>query len=169
MAECRGLFGVAMLQDVDGNMKGHKMSPLNYTGQKVIGPVRFEKEFWKEVNRVNNLKTTGTTQSKYWKLRGEGLQGGAYQAKFGRRWKKKVIEQLGKGGNAVRNVTDLMDHCIAEGKRIFKNTRYARSFVIYHDALSAWWSEAAQAHMRRKGFANRQVRGLGFTNHDTRY
>ena len=148
--------------------RGYKMWPFNYTGKKVIGPAKFKKMFWAEVNRVNNLKTTGTPGSRYWKRRGEGLSGGAYQAKYGRDWKMKVKEQLGKGNNAVCNVTDLMDHAIAEGNRLFKNTPYEKTWVMYHDALSAWWSAAAQEHMRGLRFHNRQVRGLGLTNRGTR-
>ena len=168
MGECRGLFGVMMKEDDQRNDHGCKMRPFNYTGQKVIGPVKFEKMFWGEVNRVNNLKTTGTASSKYWKRRGEGLPGGAYQAKFGRNWKIKVKEQLGKGSNAVCNVTDLMDHAISEGNRLFRDTPYANTWVMYHDALSAWWSVAAQDHMRCRRFHNRQVHGLGLANRDTR-
>ena len=162
------MFGVMMKEDADGNKHGYRMKPFNYTGKKVIGPVRYEKMFWAEVNRVNNLKTTGTPQSKYWKARGEGLEGGAYQAKYRRHWKKKVKEQLGKGSDAVCNVTDLMDWAIAEGKRLFRGTPYEKTFWIYHDALSSWWSVGAQTHMRSKRFEHRQVRGLGMTNRGTR-
>ena len=163
MGECRGLFGVMMK---DG--RGFRMRPFNYTGQKVIGPVKFDKLFWAEVNRVNNLKSTGTSCSKYWKRRGADLPGGAYQAKYGRNWKVKVKEQLGKGSNAVCSVADLMDHAISEGNRLFKHTPYERTWVMYHDALSAWWSVGGQDHMRIRRFLKRQVRGLGLTNRGTR-
>ena len=169
LAECRGLYGVMMVKDSDGVFHGHKMQPFNYTSKKVIGPVRFEKMFWAEVNRVNNLKTTGTLRSKYWKERGEHLEGGAYEARYGRRlWRKKVIEKLGKGSNAVCNVCDLMAHAIKEGNRLFANTIYHNTWILYHDALSAWWSEGAQAYMRSRNFEHRQVRGLGLTNNGTR-
>ena len=45
----------------------------------------------------------------------------------------------------------------------------AGRWFIYHDALSSWWSAGAQSYMESKGFLNRQVRGLGFTNEGTRY
>ena len=115
------------------------------------------------------MKTTGTSVSKYWKERGEGLEGGAYQARYGRQWKNKVVEQLGKGNNAVCNVCDLMDHSIKEGNRLFRNTIYHNNWVIYHDALSAWWSQGGKENMSSKRFLHRQVRGLGLTNNDTRY
>ena len=58
--EARGLFGVMMKKTADGEMVGDRMVAFNYTGQKVVGPVAYEKAFWAEVRRVNNLKTTGT-------------------------------------------------------------------------------------------------------------
>ena len=168
LAECRGMFGVCMTQDVDGTKHGHRMTPFNYTGKKVIGPVTFQKLFDTEVERVNNLKTTGTSSSKYWKDRGEGLEGGAWQARYGRRWKQEVKNKLGRGANAVCCVTDLMDHAIREGNRLFRNTRYHNNWIIYHDALSAWWSKGAQEYMRSKRFEDRQIRELGLTNNGTR-
>ena len=62
MKEARGLFGVMMREGGDGEdrMVGERMTPLSYTGQKVVGPAAYEKAFWAEVNRVNSLKTTGT-------------------------------------------------------------------------------------------------------------
>ena len=117
MGECRGIFGVMMRKKTDGTFEGDRMQPLDYTGQKVIGPVAYRLRFEAEVRRVAALKTTGTPSSTHWKDAGLGLPGGAYQAKYGRRWKAKVREAIGKGSNAVRNVTDLMDHCIKEGNR----------------------------------------------------
>ena len=97
------------------------------------------------------------------------MEGGAYEARYGRRWKEKVRDRLGKGSNALCNVCELMAHAIKEGKRLFRDTPYARTFFIYHDALSSWWSEGAQQFMTSKGFRDRQIRGLGFTNEGTRY
>ena len=41
--------------------------------------------------------------------------------------------------------------------------------VIYHDALSTWWSAGGQQHMRELGFEHKQIRSLGPTNVGTRY
>ena len=62
--EARGLFGVMMRKGRAGEdpLVGERMTPLSYTGQKVVGPVAYEKAFWAEVNRVNTLKTTGTAR-----------------------------------------------------------------------------------------------------------
>lgn len=169
MGECRGIFGVMMRELPDGTLEGDRMTPLDYTGQKVVGPVAYEKLFRAEIKRVSELKTTGTRSSVHWKQAGEGLEGGPYQAKFGSRWKQEVKAALGRGSGAVRNVTDLMDHCISEGNRLFANTPFKDNWVLYHDALSSWWSEGAQSHMKEKDFVDRQIRGLGHTNADTRY
>ena len=62
--EARGLFGVMMRQGGEGEdeLVGEKMTPFNYTGQKVVGPAAYQKAFWAEVRRVNNLKCTGTSR-----------------------------------------------------------------------------------------------------------
>ena len=62
--EARGLFGVMMRQGQAGEdpLVGERMTPLSYTDQKVVGPAAYDKAFWTEVNRVNNLKTTGTSR-----------------------------------------------------------------------------------------------------------
>ena len=169
MGECRGAFGVMRKLNSQGQLVGQRMRPYNYTNKKVVGPVAYEKAFWAEVHRVNTLKTTGTTQSVHWKDRGEDLEGGAYEARYGTVWKDEVKEALGKGGNAMCNVVDIMAHVIEEGNRLFEDTPYARTWVIYHDALSQWWSKGAQDWMKAHGFGNRQVRGLGHTNEGTRY
>ena len=169
MKECRGLFGVMAVEQTDGTCIGKRMKPFNYTGRKVVGPVNFEKRVNAEVRRVANLKTTGTSRSPYWKDAGAGLPGGPYEARYGDTWREEVKERLGKGSDPVCNVTDLMDHVIEQGNILFADTPYHDSWVVYHDALSAWWSEGAQQHLQRKRFRHRQVKGLGFTNAGTRY
>ena len=57
MKECRGLFGVMMKEDVDGNLIGHRMRPFNYILKKVVGPAKYNKKFWEEVCRDQDLFT----------------------------------------------------------------------------------------------------------------
>ena len=66
-------------------------------------------------------------------------------------------------------MVDLTTHSISEGNRLFRGTDYERNWVIYHDVLSTWWSKEAQEYMASRGFAKRQIRGLGHTNTDNRY
>ena len=147
------------------------MIPFDYTNKKVVGPAAYFKAFDAKVHRVNTLKTTGTSRSTHWKVRGEELEGGAYEAKFGDRWREEVKAALGRGSGALCNVTDIMDHVIAEANRLFKDTPFENCWVIYHDALSQWWSKGAQTYIEKThpGFAKRQCRGLGHTNEGTRY
>ena len=168
MKECRGMFGVLMKQRGD-SLVGERISPYNYTLKKVVGPAKYEKLFWKEVKRVTELKTTGSRSSVHWKDAGQGLTGGPYEAKFGDGWRQAVEDKLGSGQNAVVCVTKLMDHAIDQGNLAFADTPYADTWVIYHDALSSWWSKVAQEYMVTKGFGDRQIHGLGHTNVGTRY
>ena len=170
MGECRGAFGV-MRKVVDGELVGDRMVPFDYTNQKVVGPVAYQKAFDAEVHRVNTLKTTGSPSSQYWPERGEGLVGGAYEARYGVRWREEVKAKLGRGSGAMCNVCDIMDHVIAEGNRLFRGTPFEHCWVIYHDALSQWWSKGAQDYIETTypGFATRQCRGLGHTNEGTSY
>ena len=57
-----------------------------------------------------------------------------------------------------------MDHCIAEGDRLFADTPYANTWWLFHDHLSAWWETEAQEYLAERGFADRQVRAWGETN-----
>ena len=141
----------------------------SYTGKKVIGPAAFEKRIVAEVQRVRNLKTTGTTRSVHWKDAGEGLEGGPYEARYGDDWREEVIERIGKGNNAVCSVVAMMEHIINEGNRLFEDTPYKDTWFIYHDALSQWWSAAAQDYMESVDMKDRQIRSLSFTNVGSRY
>ena len=78
-------------------------------------------------------------------------------------------ERLGRGSDPVCNVTDLMDHVIEQGNILFEDTPFKDTWVIYHDALSSWWSKGAQDHMKARDFKHRQVRCLDFTAAGTRY
>ena len=63
-----------------------------------------------------------------------------------------------------------MDHMVAEGDRLFADTPFAATWVIMHDALSAWWEKESQAHLASLGFdKDRQISCKGGTNQDTRY
>ena len=169
MKECRGCFGVMAKEEADGTCSGHRMEPFDYTGRKVVGPVAFEKRVQSEVRRVSALKTTGTTRSIHWKDKGEGLDGGPYEARYGDTWRQEVADRLGRGSDAVCDVTKIMDHIIEQGNILFADTPYRDTWYIYHDALSSWWSKGAQAYIETKGFRHRQIKSLDFTNTGTRY
>ena len=100
MKECRDMFGVLMKQR-GNSLVGDRITPFNYTLQKVVGPAKYRKLFWREVEGVTILKTTGTSHSKYWKDLGEGLEGGPYQVRFGSNWRQEVENTIGKDSNVV--------------------------------------------------------------------
>lgn len=79
-------------------------------------------------------------------------------------WRPAVIAQLRKGPNFLVCITELMDHVVAESTRMFKGTTHEHDFVIWHDALFAWWEKEAQEYLASLGFGNRQVRALDGTN-----
>ena len=66
----------------------------------------------------------------------------------------------------VTSIQKLIDHVIDDGNRLFADTRYKNSWVIYHDALPQWWEADAQAHIAKRGFAHRQWRARGATNRE---
>ena len=95
------------------------------------------------------------------------MSGGPYQARYGNNWREEVVERLGRDSDAVRSVTDLIDHTIEEGNRVFSDTPFADCWMIYHDAISLWWSKGTQRYIESKGFRHRQVKSLDFTNTST--
>ncbi len=62
------------------------------------------------------------------------------------------------------SIKELIDHVIDEGNRLFADTAYANTWMIYHDALPQWWEKGAQHHIRSRGFAERQWKARGDTN-----
>ena len=46
---------------------------------------------------------------------------------------------------------------------------FTHARIIYHDALSSWWSKGAQQYLKDKGFEFRQVKSLASTNDLNRY
>ena len=93
---------------------------------QVVGPVAFKKAMYAEIDRVARLKATGI--SGIWKASPEGLEGGAYQARWPDTWERKLKEKLARGEYALCNVTDLMDHVIKWGNLLFADTPYANTW-----------------------------------------
>ena len=66
-------------------------------------------------------------------------------------------------------VKELIDHVIAESTRMYAGTKFANTFSIFHDGLTAWWEPEAQAYIKKLNFQHRQLRSLPPTNAGTRY
>ena len=72
------------------------------------------------------------------------------QSKYGPDWRDYLPQSMG-----VTSIQELINHVIDEGNRLFADTRFKNSWVIYHDALSQWWEADTQGHPAKMGFAHR--------------
>ena len=135
------------------------MRPFNYSESWLCGPKKYGIRQAAELARVADFTAGG------WGEEGRGvsaataeLPGGRYQLRYPDTWREELKLACSKTIGAKDSpslkgyvcVTDLMDHVVAESKRLFKDTKYADSFVIYHDALKQWWEPEAQAHLREQ-------------------
>ena len=69
----------------------------------------------------------------------------------------------------MTSVLDWADHLVSEGNRLFKDTPFAKTWIIYHDALTQWWEPGTQAHLLTLGFPkSRQMCCQGKTNKGTK-
>ena len=171
MKDCGGMFGVMMKRGEGRAWTGDKMTPLSYTGTKVVGPDAWKKAFLLEVQRPKLLASyknvDGNARNGGWNV--QHLPHGKenpYRARYGDGWEQKVTDAVNK---SLTNVNTMIDHVVAEGNRLFAGTRHADDWVIYHDALGSWWTKAAQQRIEDRGMKDRQCRSLGPTNKGTRY
>lgn len=74
-----------------------------------------------------------------------------YEARYGESWRDKI-----PGSFSVTSIQELANHVINEGNRIFEDTRFRNTWVIYHDALPQWWEKQTQEYIASRGFADRQ-------------
>ena len=146
MKDCGGMFGVMMKRGEGRAWTGDKMTPLSYTGTKVVGPDAWKKAFLLEVQRPKLLASyknvDGNARNGGWNV--QHLPHGKenpYRARYGDGWEQKVTDEVNK---SLTNVNTMIDHVVAEGNRLFAGTRHADDWVIYHDALGSWWTKAAQ-------------------------
>ena len=54
----------------------------------------------------------------------------SYKARFGKSWREKI-----PGRFSISSIQELADWVIDEGDCIFADTRFASTWMIYHDAL----------------------------------
>ena len=157
-----------MMKEVDGKMEGFRAELKDYTGYWVVGVKRYAKEVKAVVDRANRLKGGGEWRDTKQLSSSElaGLEGGRFEARFGDGWKEEVLERIGRGERPYMCVTELMQHTIDEGNRLFKDTKFANTWMINADRLSAWWEVEAQDYLRERGMFDRQVRAWGDTNKD---
>ena len=98
---------------------------------QIIGPDKYKKHVQAEIDRVLRLKTCGKKHP--WPDRGEGLEGGPWEARYGDNWRQEIRAKLGRGENAVMCVTKLMEHAIHHDNMLFADTEFKNSW--YHACL----------------------------------
>jgi len=144
-----------MIKNEDDTFTGIKTTPFNYTGRTVLGRKSYRDEINAELLRVIGMKGRW---SKY---------PNGYKDKYPDSWEtevKKVVDRKNC------DVSEIMDYCVSEGKRIYQNTEFVDTFMIFHDGLSQWWEKDAQQYLHEAhNFKNRQVHCYGQTNMGTRY
>ena len=80
-----------------------------------------------------------------------------YKARYGDLAKEKLDEALRKKGYS--NITTFMAHIKGEGDQLFQDTPFSTSWIVYHDALTSWWSKEAQEFWNvNLGMAGRQIK-----------
>ena len=166
--EVRFLFGVHLARDENGERVGRRIEPFEYTGKWIVGVAAYEAAIKTEIDRANRLKGGGGWGGTGTLTREQlaELEGGRYEARYGDDWRARVEEAIGKGQHALMCVTKLMDHAIEQGNAAFAGTKFADSWLMYHDHLSAWWEAGAQKYLAERGYADRQVRACGSTNEE---
>ena len=123
--EARGIFGVAMVKNEDGSMRGEKMRPYPYTGCNVVGGARFKQACltrFAEIQQTDSWKAG----SGYWKHKG-GLAFGdnPYRNKYGDEWEHQLRKTM--RSRKIVWVNDLVLHVYTEGERIYKDTSERKS------------------------------------------
>ena len=92
---------------------------------QVVGPKTYKQAWDAEIGRVANLKCTG--KSGVWKDAGKDLEGRAYQARWPVTWREKLKEKVDK---TYCCVTELIQHAIDEGNRLFADTPYKDTWYV---------------------------------------
>jgi hypothetical protein len=166
--EARFAFGVMKkLADGGRSQVGVRLPPFDYTGQKMLGVAAYEKAVQKEVD------ATATKKGCWAQYRPDAaqasdpryLEGGRYFLRYGDAWRDKIDDHL-----KLVCVTRLIDHIIGACDEAFRDTPYASTYVIAHDALSQFTEARAQAYLLSKGFGPARLLGpSGDTNAGTRY
>jgi len=140
------LFGVAVVNGV-----GMKAAPFTYTNRLVVGMKAYEGHVTAELARVRLLKGQ-------W-----GAVGVGYAERYPETWQDEVKKVANKKYCSIK---ELIDHMISESKKLYTGTKSENTFLIFHDALSAYFEKGAQEYIKSLGFKDRLVRCYGNTNSD---
>ena len=113
-----------------------RMRPFNYTGCKVVGGKAWNTECKSKFLYITELPTFG--KSGVWKTGGDTTwENNPFKNRYPDTWEKELRKTMRSSKIVWAN--DLVAHTVAEGNRIYKGTKWADTWVMYHDALSQWW------------------------------
>jgi hypothetical protein len=158
--EARACFGVAMRTKRDsftgkmeaGSEQGIKCKPFSYTGRMVYGLARYNKEVDDEIQRAQNLNRPYSYAKKY----------GSEEC--GRAKAKAVVDKK------CCCITEIMDFIVSESNKVYENTVFKDTFMIFHDGLTQWWTAESQQYLHDvHNMRDRQMRAYGDTNKASRY
>ena len=144
--EARGCFGVAVVELLSGETEGRRMAPFWYTGCTVVGLTRWGKAQKAELARVKSLagcwgkKGDGKGYLERWP---ENVGNQNWKGSAMHRWEWELDAKL-RGPGKLCPIIDLMAHVFKESERIYTGTTHESDFMVFHDALSAWWEKKAQ-------------------------
>lgn len=97
------------------------------------------------------------------------LQAWDYKKKFPLTWEAELSKKLRGYPTKIVCVKDLINHVISESDAMYAGTEWASSYLVFHDALSLWWTREAQEYIASRGFSKRQLCCIDPTNAGTRY
>ena len=150
-----GCFGVCIVQDeVSKALRGVRLKPFFYGTRTVVGMTTFASHLKVEAERVRELKGV-------WKGPGEG-----YLERFGPAADAELVLKVNQ---QYCSIQEIIDHVIEQSDLAYRETRFAKHYHIFHDALPQWWEPMSQAYLTEKGFEFRQLRNFNLKNRSTRY
>ena len=118
---------------------------------------KYDQKVNQEMYRVKGLKSVWGTDGKGYAERYGSEEEGLRQARI------KVDQKY-------YNIADIMDHVVAESRKVYEGTEFENTFLIFHDGLKQWWTEDAQLYMHEiHNMRDRQLRAYGDTNKGSKY
>ena len=149
-----GCFGVCTPM-MGGQRRGLRMKPFRYNN-KVVGVAKFEKEIQKAIGNTRETVLSSRQRCERDPKSHKNVRHNhadtpnTLESRLGVDFRNKLPKSV-----KVVCITEIMDHVVAEGNRLFKGTEFENTWKIYHDALPQWWEAGAQEHLARLGFNNR--------------
>ena len=140
---------------------GEQMQPFNHAGCKVVGGKAWGKAVKSKFLHIVELPTFGKPGSQ-WETGGDlTWENNPFKKRYPDTWEAELRKTMRSA--KVVWINDLVAHTVAEGNRLYKGTKWENTWVMYHDALSAWWDPGAQALLKKLGMGRRQIRAWGPT------